>query len=329
LEEEVPLAPPKLLRFSTEMLPERERMSAFREEFARQVLQMDVIALSDRPRIKITLLKVNQIGVGGLESTPSEFIRDAHYIKDGVDDFQLCLAGQGQIQAHHAGGDLAFDTGSACFFHYAQPYRAGSLIGGHSRNVAVPAAMLKPLVPHPEDRVFDVIHPGPTLHLLYGYLSSLLTLEVPPPPDIAQSIGLHLLDLVAAVIGPGAETREIIAGRGLRAARLRAVLAEIARHCGDPTLDVDHVANRLGISRRGVQRLLEGTGKSFTEHITERRLDRAHAMLSNPGLSHRRIIDIAFAAGFGDVSHFNRLFRRRFGETPSSARASTGPGGRA
>jgi AraC-like DNA-binding protein len=34
------------------------------------------------------------------------------------------------------------------------------------------------------------------------------------------------------------------------------------------------------------------------------------------------IIDIAFAAGFGDVSHFNRVFRHRFGETPSGIRAA-------
>jgi transcriptional regulator GlxA family with amidase domain len=34
------------------------------------------------------------------------------------------------------------------------------------------------------------------------------------------------------------------------------------------------------------------------------------------------IIDIAFAAGFGDVSHFNRMFRRRFSETPFGVRAA-------
>jgi AraC-like DNA-binding protein len=34
------------------------------------------------------------------------------------------------------------------------------------------------------------------------------------------------------------------------------------------------------------------------------------------------IVDIAFAVGFGDVSHFNRMFRRYFGETPSGVRAA-------
>jgi transcriptional regulator GlxA family with amidase domain len=67
--------------------------------------------------------------------------------------------------------------------------------------------------------------------------------------------------------------------------------------------------------------LLEETGQSFTEHVTERRLWRAYAMLSDPACSQLRIIDIALAAGFSDVSNFNRLFRRRFGETPSGIRA--------
>jgi AraC-like DNA-binding protein len=34
-----------------------------------------------------------------------------------------------------------------------------------------------------------------------------------------------------------------------------------------------------------------------------------------------RICDIALQAGFSDISHFNRLFRARFGDTPSGVRA--------
>jgi AraC-like DNA-binding protein len=46
-------------------------------------------------------------------------------------------------------------------------------------------------------------------------------------------------------------------------------------------------------------------------------------MLTDPSHPHSTIIDIAFAVGFGDVSHFNRTFRRRFGDTPSSVRAAS------
>lgn len=51
-----------------------------------------------------------------------------------------------------------------------------------------------------------------------------------------------------------------------------------------------------------------------------RRLDRAHEMLGNPGLAHKAISTIAIDAGFGDISHFNHSFRRRFGATPSDVR---------
>jgi AraC-like DNA-binding protein len=139
---------------------------------------------------------------------------------------------------------------------------------------------------------------------------------------LAPIIGVHVLDLVAATLGPTAEAKEVVANRGVRAARLRAILAEIGRRSGDPGFDLDKAAGALGLSRRYVQRLLEETGRSFTAHLVERRLERAFAMLTDRRYLHLAIIDIAFAAGFGDVSHFNRMFRRRFGETPFGARSA-------
>jgi AraC-like DNA-binding protein len=45
-------------------------------------------------------------------------------------------------------------------------------------------------------------------------------------------------------------------------------------------------------------------------------------MLRDSGLAARTISDIAFEAGFSDLSHFNRSFRRRFGESPSDVRVA-------
>jgi AraC-like DNA-binding protein len=43
-------------------------------------------------------------------------------------------------------------------------------------------------------------------------------------------------------------------------------------------------------------------------------------MLVNPLYRNRGISAIAYDAGFGDVSCFNRTFRRRYGMTPSEVR---------
>jgi transcriptional regulator GlxA family with amidase domain len=60
---------------------------------------------------------------------------------------------------------------------------------------------------------------------------------------------------------------------------------------------------------------------SITARVNELRLQRAFAVLSKAHSRGRPISDIAWQAGFSDISHFNRLFRSRFGDTPSGIRA--------
>jgi AraC-like DNA-binding protein len=43
-------------------------------------------------------------------------------------------------------------------------------------------------------------------------------------------------------------------------------------------------------------------------------------MLVDPRYSDRSISAVAYEAGFGDLSYFNRTFRRRYGGTPSDIR---------
>ena len=76
----------------------------------------------------------------------------------------------------------------------------------------------------------------------------------------------------------------------------------------------------MGISQRYLQRLLQETGKSFTERVNELRLERAFALLAADG--DRRVSDIAFEVGFSDLAHFYRLFKSRFGDTPKGVLGS-------
>jgi AraC-like DNA-binding protein len=52
----------------------------------------------------------------------------------------------------------------------------------------------------------------------------------------------------------------------------------------------------------------------------EQRLVGAYRMLRDDQFRHLTIAAIAYRAGFGDLSHFNRNFKRRFGTTPTELR---------
>jgi AraC-like DNA-binding protein len=111
---------------------------------------------------------------------------------------------------------------------------------------------------------------------------------------------------------------------GARAARLAAILREIGRRSSDPGLSAITIGLLLGVTPRYVHLLLEESGKSFTHHVLERRLEKAGAMLRDPRWLHRKIAEIAAAAGFNDLSYFNRAFRRHYGATPSEVRHAAG-----
>jgi transcriptional regulator GlxA family with amidase domain len=84
------------------------------------------------------------------------------------------------------------------------------------------------------------------------------------------------------------------------------------------------VAARHRVSPRYVQRLFEGEGTTFTEYVLEQRLARVRAMLDDPRYAGWTVTAIALAAGFGDISHFNRCFRRCYGASPTELRGTNG-----
>jgi AraC-like DNA-binding protein len=112
----------------------------------------------------------------------------------------------------------------------------------------------------------------------------------------------------------------------IRAIRRAAVLREIEQRSSDPELSAAAIAARLGITPRYVHLMLKDTGRTFSHHVLEKRLDRAATLLRDPAWHHRKIADIAAEAGFSDLSHFSRAFRRAYGTTPSAARETARQG---
>jgi len=76
------------------------------------------------------------------------------------------------------------------------------------------------------------------------------------------------------------------------------------------------------VTPRYIHKLFAGEGTTFSELVLGRRLAHVHRLLSDPRHAKRAVSSIAFEVGFGDLSYFNRSFRRCYGATPSEVRNS-------
>lgn len=108
-----------------------------------------------------------------------------------------------------------------------------------------------------------------------------------------------------------------------RQIRRTMLLGYIRRNALDPELTASVTARAVGMSVRSVHNLMRDTGQSFSEWVLDARVTHARRLLQSAAAERRKIADIAVACGFSDLSHFNRMFKARFGCTPSEARGRT------
>jgi AraC-like DNA-binding protein len=315
----------KTLRFSTDDFPEHKRIDAYREIYSRTIVKHDVEPLGDHPfRFEADLRKLPGLGLASSHVSPNHRWHAAEHIDS--DDLLLGIGLSGGCVLHQRGREAVIGQGEAVLASAAHPVDV--VIGTTSRHFSLrlPRAIL-------EARIADLdacnARRIPSnvegLSLLTGYVGA-LRLSEPTNPAYCDLVVSHVYDLVALLLGAKGDVRHLAQQGGARAARLAAILREIERRSGDPGLSAVTIALLLGITPRYVHLLLEDSGKSFTHHVLERRLDKAVVLLRDPRWRGRKIADIAAEAGFTDLSYFNRAFRRRFGATPSDIRSAAEQG---
>lgn len=104
--------------------------------------------------------------------------------------------------------------------------------------------------------------------------------------------------------------------RGRRAALQRA-LKHLREHATG-RISLASTAGAVDLSPTYLAHLIKKeTGKTFTELLTERRMDRARELLAHTPM---KIGEVAAAVGFDDEAYFARRFRQRYGMPPGRYR---------
>ncbi len=92
----------------------------------------------------------------------------------------------------------------------------------------------------------------------------------------------------------------------------------ILEHQGEE-LSLGQVAKAVNTSTYYFCKLFKRvTGINFTDYLSRVRIEKAKNLLLNPSL---RISEIAFEVGFQSLTHFNRVFKKIVGQSPTEYRA--------
>ena len=240
----------------------------------------------------------------------------------GNDDLSIHINLSGLSIVAGRGREMTLQDGDAVLLSYSEARTVTRPGRVHHRIVRLPRASLVPLVPNIDDAVLRPIPRGTgALTLLANYAGALIDDPAIVAPQMRQLVVAQLCDLIAVTLGATRDAQALADGRGIRAARLTTIKIDIEAHLANGDLSPAAVAARHGISDSYIRKLFEGEGTSFSEFVLLRRLARAHRMLTDRRWADRGIAWIAFESGFGDLSYFNRTFKRCYGARPSDVRA--------
>jgi AraC-like DNA-binding protein len=312
----------RILRFSTDELSERDRLPVMREVHGRLCARVDLEPAPGVPLHYRVIARALPGLIVSLFSVSRHTVRRTReLLADGSDDVVFVAPTTTGGMVSHLGRELSPIAGEAVLMSAADVMRI-DVLRSECPMVTLSRQRLAPLVPGLEDAFMrPVPRDTEALQLLTRYVRLFDDQQSLATPELRSLVVNHVYDLVALTLGATRDAAEVANGRGVRAVRLHAIKTEILHSLNRHELSLAGLAARHGVTPRHVQLLFESDGTTFSRFLLDQRLARAHRMLSNPLLAERTISTIAYEAGFGDLSHFNRAFRRQYGETPSDVRA--------
>src|SRR5215475_4546263 len=308
------------VRFSTAALPEKDRVAMWRDHYCRMQMKLDIEPINEIPLDCAILTRaLPGVQIMSTAMSPARVTRTREFLADGNGDLIFIINQSGSVVAHARGREIMLREGDAVLMSTGEAKVFDRPVHGGSLSFRIPRSILSSIVPDVDDVVMQLIpQKAEALKLLAGYAAPLFNDIALATPEFRRTAVNHLHDLVALALGSAHDV--IPVGNGVSIARFRAAKAYIIENSNRRGLSVGGVAGHAGLTPRNLQRLFESEGTTFCEFLLLQRLSRAHRMLTEPRLAQSAVGAIAYDAGFGDLSYFNRSFKRRYGSTPRDIR---------
>jgi AraC family transcriptional regulator, positive regulator of tynA and feaB len=306
--------------WNTEELPDREQFAYWREVLCEAFVTLRPERpreqKSDRFPSRVTARPLSTINVTTVQSRAHHVIRgDAEIRKSPREVYFLNLQLAGRCRYETEGREAIVGPNQFAIVDSTRPYFLDFMDDWNVLSFRIPQHMLRPLLQAPDCSTGIRASSSQALgEITIGFLKSVATRMGDLPAEAVESLAGDLVNLAALSLGATEETR-----MGRRRSARCGLYAAIG---SEPGRSAAVAGNRRGTFRHlhplSSQGVFEETDKTFGQVLLERRLLRCASDLDVS--ADTRISDVAFRWGFGDISHFNRSFRQRFGFSPRAYR---------
>ena len=312
-----------MLVHSTDGVPANQRLAYWREGVMRRMVPMAVEGAVNTFRGRMRRIVGDGLELIDFASTDVIAVRSPERCRiDGCDDVTVDLMRRSSNTWMDHGGTNRVKVGDLYLVDYARPSEVR-----RGRHCTVGLTMSRRLA---RDVLGDDIAPRAGMKFQASGLARVLCHHLQATFDEADRMAVveraaaakAAKDMALALLQA---THQGIADpdrfvHGFR----HAALGLIDHECGDPNLTPERIAFALGCSRAALYRAFAKHGDSVSAAIWQARLERARRMLRSPDGIGLLISEIAALSGFREMANFTRMFKRRYGMTPSDARMADG-----
>ena len=308
--------------FSTKNIEKTKRFAAWQEALCEHYLRVD--SSSPNPADYEGFVSKSILGpvvLSELFLCTQKITRNHHHI--GLldkDCFYIMFPSKGSLLVEQGGKQEISTPGTAVLFDAAVPYQLRCRDYLQSMYVEMPRSMLVDRCPTDKLESIPALNFADGLGWAVAEFCKLLGSEADSIGNgVAPKVVTEIADLLALCID--AESNRRPTGESLsNKFRLQSLKSYIESRLGDPDLSPEVIAKDNGISVRYLHYLFKGTGKSVSEWVRERRLEKCHQKLTSTKFDDDSITHIALSLGFNSSSHFARLFKQKFGMPPRHIR---------
>jgi AraC-like DNA-binding protein len=249
-------------------------------------------------------------------SSPRHFWeRDAQHLRSGPnEDFMLALMVSGQGCLSQAGRQLVQQPGDIALYDAARPFTF-DLAPESVLLLRVPRKQMLLRVPKAEKLTAVRLTQGHSMVALLGsMIREAAAVDLSAHPGTEGRLASGLLDMLAVMLQMQVDgTGGSLSSHG---ALFQSAKDYILDHLDDCELDVEQIAAAQCVSARTLTRVFAEHGATPTQWLWKQRLEASHGALVEGRV--RQVTQAAFQYGFSDLSHFCRVFKKAYGQTPQT-----------